>query len=170
MISKIKPRILGILDERILRHVPGRAMQSIRIVGLRAAGALIGRNVVLAQGVRVVGANQLIIHDDVSIARGSVLDARGGLTLEQGALIGFESIILTSTHNSHVMGSPVHWQGMFVSGVNIGAHTWIGARCIVQPGTTIGANVIVGSAAVVTKDLADGAVYAGVPARFIRDR
>lgn len=170
MMGKILRRIFRVLDERILRTLPGRTSQRLRIIVLRAAGAKIGRNVILAQGVRVIGPECLQIADDASVARDSVLDARGGLLLQQGALIGFESIILTSTHNSEVIGQPVHSQGMFKKEVTIGPYTWIGARCIVQPGVKIGANVIVGSSAVVTKDLLDGAIYAGIPARYIRDR
>ncbi|MDD7835648.1 acyltransferase [Paenarthrobacter sp. AB444] len=137
---------------------------------LRKAGATVGNNVVIAQGVRILGATKLTLEDDVSIARGTVLDARGQLTLRRGALIGFESIILTSTHNSGHADLPVHEQGMFFGPVTIGACSWLGARCIVQPGTSIADNSIIGSGAVVTKNLDKSAIYAGVPARFIRAR
>ncbi|WP_307424193.1 acyltransferase [Pseudarthrobacter defluvii] len=59
---------------------------------------------------------------------------------------------------------------MFSKEVVIGAFSWIGTRCVIQPGVVIGANVIVGSSAVVTKSLQSDAIYAGVPARFIRRR
>ncbi|WP_421093928.1 acyltransferase [Pseudarthrobacter sp. CC4] len=59
---------------------------------------------------------------------------------------------------------------MFTNAVVIGAFSWIGTRCVIQPGVSIGSNVVVGSSAVVTKNLPQNAVYAGVPARFIRRR
>lgn len=170
MRRRIFKRVLGILDERVLRIVPGALAKSIRLRCLRLAGAKVGRNVILGQGVRIVAPEGLLIEDDVSVARDVVLDARGGLRLLRGALIGFESIILTSTHNSDLSDVPVQTQGMFVSEVTIGAFSWLGARCVVQPGVNIGANVIVGSAAVVTADLAAGGIFAGVPARFLRSR
>ena len=40
----------------------------------------------------------------------------------------------------------------------------------ILPGVRIGANSIVGSGAVVTRDVPDYAIAAGVPARVIRDR
>ncbi|MFP3461284.1 hypothetical protein R5O87_10580 [Arthrobacter globiformis] len=163
-------RVFAILDERLLRLLPGSSMRSLRLAVLRLAGAKVGKNIVLAQGVRIIGASCLEIEDDVSIARDVVLDARGGLTLQRGALIGFESIILTSTHNSEQAGVPVHVQGMFSREVVIGEYSWLGARCVVQPGVTIGSNVIVGSSAVVTSDLSSQGVFAGVPARFLRNR
>ena len=38
----------------------------------------------------------------------------------------------------------------------------------IMPGVTIGNNVIVGAGAVVTKDIPDNCVVAGIPARVIR--
>lgn len=168
--NRLTSRLLRTIDERILRHFPGKSAREIRLALLRIAGATIGRDVILAQGVRIVGAEGLVVQDGASVARGTVLDARGGLTIETGALIGFESIVLTSTHNSSSKDTPVHSQGMFTKAVVIGANSWIGTRCVVQPGVSIGPNVVVGSSAVVTKSLAEDAVYAGVPARFIRRR
>lgn len=47
-------------------------------------------------------------------------------------------------------------------------NVFIGSNCIIMPGVTIGSNVVVGAGAVITKDLPDNAVYAGVPAKKIK--
>ena len=47
---------------------------------------------------------------------------------------------------------------------------WIGTRVVVKNGVTIGNGAIVGAGAVVTKDVPDYAVVAGVPAKVIRYR
>lgn len=52
--------------------------------------------------------------------------------------------------------------------VSIGDRCWLGANVTVLPGVTIGDDVVVAAGAVVTRDLPSGAVYGGVPARFIR--
>lgn len=52
--------------------------------------------------------------------------------------------------------------------IKIGNNVFIGAECLILPGVTIGDNVVVGARSVVTKDLPSNAVYAGVPARFIK--
>jgi acetyltransferase-like isoleucine patch superfamily enzyme len=44
----------------------------------------------------------------------------------------------------------------------------IGSGAVILCGVTIGARAIVGSGAVVSKDVAPGAIVAGVPARFLR--
>jgi acetyltransferase-like isoleucine patch superfamily enzyme len=46
----------------------------------------------------------------------------------------------------------------------------IGTGAILLPGVTIGAGSIIGAGAVVTHDVPDYAVFAGVPARFMRWR
>ncbi|SFK33346.1 transferase hexapeptide (six repeat-containing protein) [Methylorubrum salsuginis] len=47
-------------------------------------------------------------------------------------------------------------------------NVWIGAGCIILPGVTIGRNSIVAAGAVVAKDVAEGVLVGGVPARTIK--
>lgn len=49
----------------------------------------------------------------------------------------------------------------------IGNNVMIGADSIILPGVTIGNNVIVGAGSVVTKNIDDGVVVAGNPAKVI---
>ena len=51
--------------------------------------------------------------------------------------------------------------------VTIGDNVHIGPNVCIMPGVSIGSNVIVGCGAIVTKDIPDGSVAAGVPARVI---
>ena len=55
------------------------------------------------------------------------------------------------------------------SEIKIGNDVWIGSNVTVTPGVTIGDNAIVGAGAVVTKDVKENTIVAGVPARYIRD-
>lgn len=52
--------------------------------------------------------------------------------------------------------------------VMIGDNVWLGGRSVVNPGVTIGNNVVVASGAVVTKDVPDNVVVGGNPARIIK--
>ncbi|WP_295020690.1 DapH/DapD/GlmU-related protein [Sulfurimonas sp.] len=45
---------------------------------------------------------------------------------------------------------------------------WIGANTIILPGVTIGQNSVVGAGSVVTKSIPENAVYAGNPAKIIK--
>lgn len=49
-------------------------------------------------------------------------------------------------------------------GVNIGARSLVGAGAVVLPGRTLGDDVIIGAGAVVTRDVASGQTWTGVPA------
>jgi acetyltransferase-like isoleucine patch superfamily enzyme len=55
-----------------------------------------------------------------------------------------------------------------VKPIYIGDNVFIGSNCIIMPGVTIGSNIVVGAGSIVTKDLPSDAVYAGVPARYIK--
>ncbi|PTW48410.1 type B chloramphenicol O-acetyltransferase [Rhodovulum kholense] len=52
----------------------------------------------------------------------------------------------------------------------IGNDVWIGAEAVVLPGLTIGDGAVIGTRAVVTRDVAPYAVVAGNPARTLRKR
>lgn len=52
--------------------------------------------------------------------------------------------------------------------VHIGDNVWIGEGAAVMPGVTIGNGVIIGANAVVTHDVPDNVIVAGVPAKPIK--
>lgn len=52
--------------------------------------------------------------------------------------------------------------------VVIGNDVWIGGNVTILPGVTIGNNVVIGAGAVVTHDVPDNSVAAGVPAKVIK--
>ncbi|AEE20746.1 acyltransferase [Dokdonia sp. 4H-3-7-5] len=54
------------------------------------------------------------------------------------------------------------------SPITVGNKVYIGVRSIILPGVTIGNNCIIGAGSVVTKNVEDNSVVAGVPARYIK--
>lgn len=56
------------------------------------------------------------------------------------------------------------------SEVTIKNDVWIGANVVIMPNITIGDGAIIGAGAVVTKDVPDYAIVAGVPAKLIKYR
>lgn len=49
----------------------------------------------------------------------------------------------------------------------VGDDTFIGMRSIIMPGVTIGKNCVIGAGSIVTKDVPDRTVVAGIPAKII---
>lgn len=52
--------------------------------------------------------------------------------------------------------------------VTIGDNVWIGGRAVINPGSTIGNNVVIASGSIITKDVPDNVVVGGNPARIIK--
>ena len=81
----------------------------------------------------------------------------------KGAVITTGTIILTHYQNMH---TSKWYQGE----VYIGDYAFIGARTIISKPVKIGKGAVVGAGSVVTKDIPEGEVWAGNPAKFIRKR
>ncbi len=70
-----------------------------------------------------------------------------------------------SAHNSAQRGDRHKVRG--TGSISIGDRVFIGQRCIVLGGVTIGDGATIAAGSVVTKDVAPGTVVAGAPARVI---
>lgn len=71
-------------------------------------------------------------------------------------------------HNFEDTTQRIDEQGISTKPVVIGDDVWIGANAVILPGVTIGQHVVVAAGAVVTKDVPDYSVVAGVPAKVIK--
>jgi acetyltransferase-like isoleucine patch superfamily enzyme len=58
----------------------------------------------------------------------------------------------------------------FATGTQVGHDVWIGANGVVMPGIKIGNGAVIGASSVVTKDIPDFAIVAGIPAKVVRYR
>lgn len=54
-----------------------------------------------------------------------------------------------------------------INPIAIGNNVFVGARCIILPGTRIGNNCVIGAGSVVKGEIPEGSVVAGTPARVI---
>lgn len=110
-----------------------------------------------------VGA-RLEIGRDVSINYGVSVGATGFISIGDRVRIGpYAMIVDTAFHDlyNRTLRPPPQ-------PVVIEPDVWIGARASVLPGVRIGRGAIVGTGAVVTRDVPAYAVVAGVPARVVR--
>jgi acetyltransferase-like isoleucine patch superfamily enzyme len=153
-----------------LRQLPGRVGNGPRRRYLRHAARAYGEGSIVGTGCRVLAPERLEVGAGVIVARDVTLDARGDLRLDDEALIGFESVLLTHTHRSDEIGVAIQRQGMYSAPIRIGARAWLGMRVLVLPGVEIGEDAIVASGAVVTASIPPRSIAAGVPARVLRER
>ncbi|MET3808438.1 acetyltransferase-like isoleucine patch superfamily enzyme [Nakamurella sp. UYEF19] len=110
---------------------------------------------------------------NVSLGKGTtvnyrcVFDNRAQVTIGERVGIGIGVIFITSSHSS---GDCRQRAGEgFLATITVGDGAWLGSGCTILPGVTIGAGVVVAAGAMVTKDCAPNGLYAGVPARRLRD-
>jgi len=142
-------------------------MSNLRAVYWRERKMVIDTGSRIASRVRIEAASNISIGKNTYITYNVVLDGRGGLTIGDDVLIGFDSTILTLTHNYEDPFIPIRIQGFTRKQVEIGNDVWIGTRVIILPGVKIGDGAIVGCGSVVTKDVPTLAIIAGVPANII---
>ena len=57
----------------------------------------------------------------------------------------------------------------YVNDITIGKNVWLGGGVIILAGVDIGDNAVIGAGSVVTKNVDKKSLYAGNPARKIRD-
>jgi acetyltransferase-like isoleucine patch superfamily enzyme len=114
--------------------------------------------------------NRLVIGDGTWIGEQSFLHAAGGITIGRNVGIGPGVKIISSRHAEAGPDTPILNSPIELAPVAIGDDADLGIGSIVLPGVTIGRGVQVGAGAVVSRDLPDFSVAAGVPARVMRMR
>lgn len=140
---------------------------------LRSFGATIGSGVRVHRGLLLNaehGFSRLRIDDGVYVGPNATLDLYGPLLIGARSTISTGAILLThsdagaSHGNALLQSMPPTRQGLV-----IGEDCWIGAGSILLDGCDLGEKTVVGAGSVVARPLRGGAVYAGSPAKRIRD-
>ena len=137
---------------------------------LRYLGFQVGRGTTIWDTPRFIGTKhtraKVSIGNDCLLTIGSYWDLAAPIRLGNFVAVAPEVMLLTGSHDFH---NPQNRAGkMQPSPVSICDGVWLGARCIILPGVTIGEGAVVAAGAVVTKDVPPHTLVAGVPAVFIR--
>ena len=109
------------------------------------------------------------IGNHVWIGPHAYFDARN-MILEDYVGWGPGAKVLGSSHTGQPIDVPIIMTELTIEPVVVGFGADIGTNATLLPGVRVGAHAIVGAGAVVTSDVPDYAIVAGVPARVIRYR
>lgn len=88
----------------------------------------------------------------------------GGITIDDGVMIAPKASLITETHPVE----PAQRKALILKPIRIKQNAWIGAAATILPGVTVGENAVVAAGAVVTQDVPDNTVVAGIPAKVIK--
>jgi len=128
-----------------------------------------GQRVNIRPGVYFGGGANISIGDDSMLGADAIIGAAAPVNIGSDVLMGPQVIIYTSNHGTR-KGTPMRLQPFELVPVTIGNDVWVGARCIILAGVTIGDGAILAAGSVVTKDVPANAIVGGVPARIIGHR
>jgi acetyltransferase-like isoleucine patch superfamily enzyme len=136
----------------------------------------IGRSVLIRKGARLeaVGSDlsdgpKLIIGDGTAIQFYFHCGAAGRVTIGRNVLIGGRVYITDHDHSYDEPDlSAQESPRLKVAPVEIGDGAFLGEGCVILKGVRVGKRAVVAANAVVTRDVPDFSVAAGVPARVIK--
>lgn len=138
---------------------------TLRRAVFRLSGVQLGPGSTIHAGARFYNPSNIRIGTGTIIGDHATLDGRSNLTIGDHVDIASEVMIFNSQHDIHdAQFAPIE------KPVKIEDFVFIGPRAIILPGVTIGRGAVVGAGAVVTKDIPEGLVVGGVPAREISQR
>ncbi|HXW38515.1 MAG TPA: acyltransferase [Acidimicrobiales bacterium] len=143
-----------------------RAGTRLRVA--KGALARFGAGCVLDRGFDLECRGTIEVGDRTVFGHHCTVAAEQSITIGRDCLLA--EMVSVRDHD-HAFDDPdraVLDQGRSTGPVSIGDNVWLGAKVTVTKGTTIGSDVVVGAHAVVTTDLPDRCVAAGIPARVVR--
>jgi acetyltransferase-like isoleucine patch superfamily enzyme len=113
---------------------------------------------------------RLILEDRAGIGFGTNVRAAGGtIRIGAGSAVAANSVLIAANH-AIKPGEPrihVRWDEER-TGIDIGANVWIGAGCVILPGSVIEDNAVIAAGSLVHKRVPAGELWGGWPARKIR--
>ena len=140
--------------------------------GLDSGRLTIGEGTLLEPGCWITMSPEatISIGEGCFLNRNVMLAAHGGISIGDHVMFANGCFVGDASHRFDDPDQPVTWQGFTSKGpVEIGSNCWFGVNCVVTTGVTVGERCVIGSNSVVTRDLPDGVIAAGSPAKVIRE-
>lgn len=159
-------RATALKNQDLLQQLNSRpaSQREIRHVLNDVTGQKIDDSVEICLPIRSDYGANLKIGKQVFINSGAMFTDLGGIELEDKVLVGPNVTIISVNHPL----DPEKRHGVELKAVLIKENAWLGANATILPGVTVGENAVVAAGAVVSKDVPDNTVVAGVLAKVIK--
>ena len=159
-----------LLLQLLLWPLPVHAGGRLRAIAMKLAGFRLGYGTNFAD-LPAFSGNRALYRNFRTGAHcwfnvGCTFDLGAPISIGDHVSCGHQVIVLTSSHAIGPSGGRA--SGLRYRPVHIGSGTWLGARCTILPGVTIGDGAIVGAGAVVHANVPANVIVAGVPARVVK--
>jgi acetyltransferase-like isoleucine patch superfamily enzyme len=109
------------------------------------------------------------IGDRVFIGRNTEFNICNGIMIADDCLIASGCTFVDSDHGTDP-DRPMNEQPMKGAPIVLEENVWIGAQCMVLKGVRLGKGAVIGAGSVVNKSVPAGEVWAGVPARRLKQQ
>ena len=149
----------------ILRFIGFVPLHFVRKIFYLASGIDMPFDSTIHIGANFFKPSNITIGHDTIIGDHCFLDGRAPLKIGNHVGIASQVLIYNDEHN---INSDDY--GNSFGPVEIGDYVFIGPRAIILPGIKIGKGAVVAAGAIVTKDIPEFEIWAGVPAKKINDR
>ena len=130
-----------------------------------------GRFVWIGDGTKIrCHEGEVLIGQKTVLGQECTISAYRHVRIGEQCVVADRAMFIDFDHGVVEVERPIRHQGIYMRDVDVGSNVWIGYGACVLRGTRVGDNSIVGTNAVVTKDVPANAVVGGVPARVLRMR
>jgi acetyltransferase-like isoleucine patch superfamily enzyme len=150
-----------VVDDLVMLDAKGTDNRGISI----GRGSFLGRGTILS-----CKNGDIALGDFANIGFHSEIFSGSSVRVGHHALFAAYTYVVGGGHEFGQPGTPVIEQPRTSLGIEIGDNVWLGAGAKVLDGVRIGSGCVVGAGAVVTSDLPEETVAAGIPARVLRQR
>lgn len=112
----------------------------------------------------------ILIHNNVGISNSTIVSLGEGIEIENDVMIGGSCKIYDTDFHSIDYENRMKYPDPSIKSkkVTICEGAFIGAHSIILKGVRIGKYSVVGAGSVITRDIPDGEVWGGNPAKFIK--
>ena len=130
-----------------------------------------GRFVWVGDGTKIrCHEGEVVIGAKTVIGQECTISAYKRVRIGEQCVIADRAMFIDFDHGVVEVERPIRVQGIYKRDVEVGSNVWIGYGACVLRGVRVGDNSILGTSAVVTRDVPANAVVGGVPARVLRMR
>lgn len=113
--------------------------------------------------------NKIVIGNRVFIGSGAQFNCNTQIIINDDCLIASNTVFVDAGHEI-ALGTNINEQALTIAPIVLEKDVWIGTGCIILKGVVIGEGSVIGAGSLVNKSIPSNQVWAGTPAKFLRNR